>query len=88
MAVALGLDPTEFGGKSFRIGGATDWRQKLGPDAERLIKQRGRWKSDIALCYQRALVGQHLDASVAVGDADGADLEGVCPGWIQPASFI
>ena len=26
MATALGLHPSEFGGKSFRIGGATDWR--------------------------------------------------------------
>jgi hypothetical protein len=84
MAISLGLDPNEFGGKSFRIGGATDWRQKLGADSERLIRQRGRWLSDIALCYQRALARQHLDASAAVADAEGADLEALCPGWAQP----
>lgn len=85
MATALGLDPSEFGGKSFRIGGATDWRAKLGADSERLIKQRGRWKSDIALAYQRSLAQQHLEASVAVGDVSSADMEALCPGWVQPA---
>ena len=85
IATTLQLDPREFGGKSFRIGGATDWRAKLGADSERLIKQRGRWKSDIALAYQRSLVEQHLQSSVDVGDVSGADLEALCPGWVQRA---
>ena len=87
MAVALGLDPHEFGGKSFRIGGATDWREVFEADAERIIKQRGRWHSDIALLYQRALAAPHLRGSAAVGDAAGADLETLCRGWVQPATF-
>jgi len=85
IARTLELDPSEFGGKSFRIGGATDWRAKLGADSERLIRQRGRWRSDVALAYQRSLVEQHLESSVAVGDISSADLEAVCPGWVQRA---
>ena len=87
MAAALGLDPAEFGGKSFRIGGATDWRDVFGADAERIITQRGRWHSDIAHLYQRALAGAHLRGSAAVGDAASADLESLCRGWVQPANF-
>ena len=83
MAKALGLDPSEFGGKSFRIGGATDLRSLLGADSERIIKQRGRWHSDVALAYQRALARQHLSASSAVADVDESDLEALCPGWAQ-----
>ena len=87
MASALNLDPAEFGGKSFRIGGATDWRNVFGADAERIITQRGRWHSDIGLLYQRALADVHLRGSAAVGDADSADLESLCRGWAQPATF-
>ena len=87
MAAALGLDPAEFGGKSFRIGGATDWREVFGSDAERIITQRGRWHSDVALLYQRALAEAHLRGSAAVGDTGGADLESLCRGWVQPANF-
>ena len=84
---ALGADPTEYGGKSFRIGGATDWREILGADAERTTKQRGRWHSDIAHIYQRALANTHLAASARVGSAAGADLEALCRGWTQPATY-
>ena len=87
MAAALGLDPAEFGGKSLRIGGATDWRDVFGADAERVITQRGRWHSDIAHLYQRALAGVHLRGSAAVGDSTSADLESLCKGWVQPANF-
>ena len=33
MARALGLEPYEFGASSFRIGGATDWRDVFKADA-------------------------------------------------------
>ena len=55
--------------------------------AERIIKQRGRWESDIHQIYQRALASEHLGASVALGDAAGRELEALCAGWAQPASF-
>ena len=88
LAELLGLDPADFGAKSFRIGGATDWRAVFGARAaEALIRQRGRWCSDVAAVYQRALAEEHMSGSVAVGDADGAELETLCRGWSQPATF-
>ena len=87
-ALTLQLDPQNFGGKSFRIGGATDYRAVYGPEAaERMVRQRGRWWSDIHELYQRALASEHLQGSAAVGDATGAELEALCKGWSQPASF-
>ena len=77
-----------YGGKSFRIGGATDWRAVLGESkAERIIRQRGRWDSDIHKIYERALAHEHLSGSAAVGGASGAELEALCAGWAQPATF-
>ena len=88
LAKLLGLDPADFGAKSFRIGGATDWRAVFGPRAaEALIRQRGRWCSDVAAVYTRALADEHLRGSAAVGDAGGAELEALCRGWAQPATF-
>ena len=84
----LGVPPADVGGKSFRIRGATDLQAQLGAtEAERLIRQRGRWESDIHAVYQRALAHQHLGASVAIGDAIGRELEALCRGWVQPAAF-
>ena len=67
MADALGLDKAQFGGKSFRIGGATDFGVVK---AERLIKQRGRWSSSVQRLYERALAEEHLSASAAIGEAE------------------
>ena len=70
----------------------TELRVKLGMEsAAELIKARGRWASDIGAIYSRALVEEHLDASVAMGDSVGEalsrDMEEMCAGWVQPASF-
>ena len=86
-ATALGLDPSEFGAKAYRIGGAIDWKDVFGEHAEKVITERGRWHSDIGAIYARALVGTHLRGSAAVGDSVAADLESMCAGWAQPASF-
>ena len=87
-AAKLGLEANLFGAKSFRIGGATDYRAVYGPEAaERMVRQRGRWWSDIHELYQRALEAEHLSGSAAIGDARGAELEALCKGWAQPASF-
>ena len=86
MAAACGEEAARFGGKSFRVGGATDLRAALGAaEGMAVIKQRGRWNSDIAEIYQRALVLDQLDGSAAMGGARGADLEGLLDGWSQPA---
>ena len=88
MAAALGLDVSEFGGKSFRIAGATDLAAAFGiSKAEHLIKQRGRWCSTVQRLYERVLAEEHLGASAVIGDAVGRELEALCPGWAQPATF-
>jgi hypothetical protein len=85
---ALGLDKAQFGGKSFRIGGATDLAAAFGVvKAERLIKQRGRWSSSVQRLYERALAEEHLSASAAIGEAEGRELEALCHGWVQRATF-
>eukprot|EP00965_Chrysotila_dentata_P156322 5164219-Pleurochrysis_carterae.AAC.1 len=60
MAATLGLDAPDFGGKSFRIGGATDIRAMRGEEGMAMIQQRGRWGSDVAQVYQRAIVDGQL----------------------------
>ena len=66
------------------MGGATDYREILGDSSRHVIKDKGRWGSDVAEIYQRPLLGVQLDASRRVGDAAGADMEGVCAGWCMP----
>ena len=82
-----GIPREHCGAKAFRIGGATDMRQAAGTDkATHLLKERGRWASDIASIYQRPLVRQHLIASASLGDVDAHRcLEEYCEGWSQPA---
>ena len=87
MAEAAGIPPEAVGGKLFRIGGATDLRDMLGPGGQRLIKERGRWGTDVAFVYVRALLSDELRASGAMADADSADLEAVVAGWVQPSTF-
>ena len=81
----LRIDPSEFGGKSFRIGGATDWAERFGEQGRVLLKQRGRWDSDCDQIYTRALLKPHLVGSASLGQASGRDLERVFDGWVQPA---
>jgi hypothetical protein len=87
-AVELGIAAADVGAKAFRIGGATDMQVYAGCETgAKLIKQRGRWSSDTAEVYQRALAGAHLDASAGIGDAEGLELEALVDGWAQPAQF-
>jgi hypothetical protein len=87
MALAVGIPPEAVGGKLFRIGGSTDLRDCLGDGSERVIKERGRWGTDVAFVYQRALLRDQLRASGAIADADAADLEATIAGWVQPSTF-
>eukprot|EP00965_Chrysotila_dentata_P260856 6214055-Pleurochrysis_carterae.AAC.2 len=50
-AEILDLDASDFGGKCWRIGGATDLRDVRGDAAAAQMKQRGRWESDVAAIY-------------------------------------
>ena len=68
----------EVGAKAFRVGGATDGRARLGDRSEAVLKQRGRWESDVALIYQRPRLAEQLalrqGAEQAAGlCADAAD---------------
>eukprot|EP00965_Chrysotila_dentata_P128403 4245733-Pleurochrysis_carterae.AAC.1 len=58
-----------------------------GDASKAVVKQRGRWASDVAEVYQRALVDVQLDASAGMADSRGVDLEAMIDGWSQPASF-
>eukprot|EP00965_Chrysotila_dentata_P172406 5689211-Pleurochrysis_carterae.AAC.1 len=84
-SAASGLDPAEFGGKCWRIGGATDAADLMGEDGRALIKQRGRWQSDVASVYQRTIVDKQLQDSASMGEASGVELEAIAAGWAQPA---
>ena len=89
IGTAAGIPPKDCGAKAFRIGGATDMRQAAGEEkAMRLLKERGRWSSDIACIYQRPLIHQHLLASASLGNAGGSRcFEEYCAGWSQPALY-
>ena len=64
---ALGLDPSEYGGASPRIGGATDLRDRFGMAGKDIIQKRGRWlDDDIGFIYQRVTAAEMLDASVSM----------------------
>ena len=86
LAVMAGLDPADFGAKSLRVGGATDWRDCLGDPSAHIVKQRGRWCSDVAHIYQRPLLSSHLAASMWVRPGGSADLEALCGGFAQAAT--
>ena len=74
-AQLCGLNPSEFKGNAYRVGGASDLRDapftENGPPidtvtATRLIKARGRWYSDIFTIYERASLKEHARASAAI----------------------
>jgi len=50
------IDPAEGGANSFRISVASEFREwcdRRGLDTSRLLKERGRWWSDIGYIYAR-----------------------------------
>ena len=81
----IGVDAAEVGAKAFRIGGATDWREEAGEPGAHIVRQRGRWDSDVAHIYQRPLLAAQLAMAAAVGNARGTDLESLCYGFAQRA---
>ena len=83
-AMAAGLDPSEFGASSCRIGGAEDIYDLYEDRADAVIRERGRWWSDIHLIYQRASASRHLRVSAAMGESRGISLEAFADGWAMP----
>ena len=84
VAVAAGLSPAEFGASSLRIGGAEDIYDVFEEAADSVIKERGRWWTDIHLIYQRASASRHMRVSAAMGEARGISLEAFAEGWAMP----
>jgi hypothetical protein len=83
VAVGAAIDPVGIGDRCLRMGGASDMYDLYGPAGERLIRERGRWGTDIAQIYQRVLATKHGLISRAIGDADGDDLQSMLRGWSQ-----
>ena len=85
-AKALGVPTHDVGGKSFRIRGATDLQAQLGAEqGARVVRERGRWASDVSYIYSRASAQVQLDASATMADASGGSLEALIPSKTQPA---
>ena len=84
IAGAADLPLTEVGSTSFRIGGAEDFYDEMGVEAEPAIKERGRWCSDIHQLYQRCTITRHLDGARRMGDSAGISLEALGGGWANP----
>lgn len=84
-SIAAGIDPTRRASRALRMGGATDLYDIYGPLAERYIRERGRWGSDVAQIYQRVSAAAHGEMSRAIGDSVGPDLQSLLRGWSQAA---
>ena len=67
------------------MGGATDLYDIYGAAAERYIRERGRWGSDVAQIYQRVSAHAHSEMSRRIGDSTGVDLQSLLRGWCQSA---
>ena len=79
-----GLQQADLGGTSFRIGGAEDTYDVLGLAGEAIIRERGRWHSDIHQLYQRCSASLHMHVSVQIGESSGVSLEALGNGWANP----
>ena len=75
LAAACGMEPELFGGKSWRIGGATDGAVAGGERWKALVQKRGRWDSDIHDIYSRPMLESALELSARMGDVVGDTLE-------------
>ena len=74
------------GASSGRSGGATDLKARQGPGSEQLIKDRGRWDSDVGDIYARDSLDTQIQTSLDIGLAGGTDLESYVKGrWVQRA---
>jgi hypothetical protein len=81
MAKAGGLAPAEFGGHSYRIGGATALHALGCP--ELVLKTIGRWSSDIFEIYARAEAAQLCKFQGQLTEVDAVPLEASVPGWFR-----
>ena len=85
IATANGMDTSHVGGKSLRMGAASDIWDIYGPEAPDLLKERGRWDSDIGRIYAAVSAEKHGDMSRRIASSTGRDLQSMLRGWRQPA---
>ena len=93
-ARALAMDASMMGAPAARIGGATDIFDALlargvapevaAEQGQRLIRERGRWDSDVGFIYARPSAEAHLAMSVAMGEDCRADLESLVASLAMP----
>ena len=67
--------------------GATDLREVLGDASAALVKKRGRWASDVAEVYQRALLGRSSMGRPRLGPRVGRISRRVC-GLVSAAGVL
>ena len=85
VGAAAGLDAETIFAQCFRLGGATDMYDLYGADAERYVRERGRWASDIAQIYMRVSASAHGAISRSLATSTGVDLQSLLSGWTQAA---
>ena len=82
---AIGENPDDYTGYSWRIGMASDLVAMYDVEkAGRITKRWGRWRSEIYFVYQRSGVHEQLQASAHAIDAEGSTIEALLPNWVQP----
>lgn len=75
-ARVLDLPANDFDARALRVGGATDLLGMFGlAGAERVIKSRGRWATDVGGIYARPSVDIEMAASAALNRVDGTNME-------------
>ena len=83
-------NPSDYGAKALRIGGATDILALCKFDfaaAEALCRARGRWSSTVAQVYMRLSALVQGDVSAGMALVADASIE-MLTGWVQPAVRI
>jgi hypothetical protein len=70
-------------GSIVAVDSAADIYDLLGPAGERLIRERGRWDTDIAQIYTSVSASAHAALSRTIGDSSGVDLQSLLRGWRQ-----
>ena len=84
VAEAAGERASNFGAHSFRIGGASDYRDLKGPsEGRRLLDVFGRWRSDICYLYTRQSMEGAMEATVDVMAVQTRDIESIFAAFTQ-----
>jgi hypothetical protein len=90
-AAAGAADDCEYG-HAARIGGAQDFHDHPdhgGMAGERLLEERGRWKSDIGFIYRGVSAAQHFAASATLGDHAGTTVrELLTDRWVPNSDYV